>query len=67
MKPEKEFVCVEMKTETQAQLLREVAALGEDEARRRRAERLSRDPMLGGFLRTRMAVCKGSAEHTPAA
>ena len=67
MKPEREFDCVGMKTESQAQLLREVAELGEDEAQRRRAERLSRDPILGGFLRTKMAVGKDSVEHTPAA
>jgi hypothetical protein len=47
MKPEKEFDCVQMKTEIQEQLLREVSELGEDEAQRRRAERLARDPFLG--------------------
>jgi hypothetical protein len=44
-----------MKTEIQQRLLREVAELGEEEAQRRRAERLSRDPILGSFLRTKMA------------
>ncbi len=67
MKPGKEFDCVEMKAEIQERLLREVAELGEDEAQRRRAERLSCDPILGGFLRTKMANGKGSAQHTPAA
>jgi hypothetical protein len=67
MKPEKEFDCVEMKAEIQERLLREVAELGEEEAHRRRAERLSRDPILGGFLRTKIANQKVSAEHTPAA
>jgi hypothetical protein len=55
MKPEKEFDCVEMKAEIQERLLREVAELGEEEAQRRRAERLSRGPILGSFLRTKMA------------
>jgi hypothetical protein len=55
MKAEKEFDCVEMKAEIQERLLREVAELGEVEAKRRRAERLSRDPILGSFLRTKMA------------
>ena len=67
MKPEKEFDCVEMKAEIQERLLREVAELGEDEAQKRRAERLSRDPILGSFLRTKMAEGKESVEHTPAA
>ena len=67
MKPEKEFDCVEMKAEIQERLLREVAELGEDEAQRRRAERLSRDPILGSFLRTKIAEGKESVEHTPAA
>jgi hypothetical protein len=66
MKPEKEFDCVEMKAEIQERLLREVAELGEEEAQRRRAERLSRDPILGNFLRTKMANGQ-SAEHTPTA
>ena len=67
MKPGKEFDCVEMKAEIQEQLLREVAELGEEEAHRRRAERLVRDPILSRFLRTKLADVLGSAEHTPAA
>jgi hypothetical protein len=67
MKVEKEFDCVEMKTEIQERLLREVAELGEEEARRRRVDRLSRDPILGSFLRTKMGNGKGPAEHTPTA
>jgi len=68
MKAGKKFDCVEMKAEIQERLLREVVELGEEEAQRRRAERLSRDPILGGFLRTKMASSKGPAEeHTPAA
>ena len=67
MKPEKEFDCVEMKTEIQERLLREVAEVGEEEAQRRRAERLSRDPILGSFVRTKMANSKEPVEHSPAA
>jgi hypothetical protein len=67
MKPEKEFDCVEMKAEIQERLLREIAEFGDDEAQRRRAERLSRDPILGNFLRTRMGNGKDSAKHPPAA
>jgi hypothetical protein len=59
MKPGKEFDCVEMKAEIQERLLREVVELGEEEAQRRRAERLSRDPILGSLLRTKMA-CQSS-------
>ena len=64
MKPGKEFDCVEMKAEIQARLLREAAELGEEEAHRRRAERLSRDPILGGFLQTKMDSGKASDEHS---
>ena len=67
MKAVKEFDCVEMKAEIQERLLREVAELGEEEAQTRRAERLSRDPILGAFLRTKTANGKRSAEQTPAA
>ncbi len=66
MKPGKEFDCVEMKAEAQERLLREIAELGEEEAQRRRAERLSRDPILGGFLRE-VADGRESAERAPAA
>ena len=47
-------------------MLREAAELGEEEAQRRRAERLARDPILGAFLR-KMIPGKGSSEQTPAA
>jgi hypothetical protein len=67
MKPAKEFDCVEMKTEIQERLLREVAELGEEEAQNRRAERLARDPILGNFLRTKVANGRVSAERMPAA
>ena len=60
----KDFDCVEMKAEIQQRLLREVAELGEEEAQRRRAQRLLRDPILGGFLRTKMTNGKRPAEHT---
>jgi hypothetical protein len=65
MKPEEDFACVEMKTEIQQRLLREIAEFGEQEAQRRRAQRLSRDPILGSFLRTKMAEGDGSAEPMP--
>lgn len=64
MKPQKEFDCVEMKAEIQERLLREVAEFGEAEAQRRRSERLACDPILGGFLRRKMANGKGSTEPT---
>ena len=64
MKPEKEFDCVEMKTEIQERLLREVAELGEEKARRRRAERLSHDPILGSFLRTTKMAAGEEYEST---
>jgi len=56
-----------MKTEIQERLLREVAELGAEEAGRRRAERLSRDPILGGFLRTKMANGSRPSRQSPAA
>jgi hypothetical protein len=63
VKQPKEFDYVEMKAEIQAQLLREVAELGEEEAQRRRAERLSRDPILGSFLRVRMSCGDSSSSN----
>jgi hypothetical protein len=66
MKAGRKFDCVDMKAEIQDRLLGEVAELGEEEARRRRAERLSRDPILGSFRRTKLTNGKESAEHTPA-
>jgi hypothetical protein len=67
MKLEKEFDCIEMKTQIQELLLREVAELGEEEAQRRRTERLSKDPILGSFLRTKFANGAGPSEGMPAA
>jgi hypothetical protein len=64
MKGEKAFDCVEMKAEIQNQLVREVAELGEEEARKRRAERLALDPILSGFLRKK-AGREGATEAAP--
>ena len=47
MKQDKKFDCVQMKTEIQERLLREIAELGEEEAARVRRERLIHDPILG--------------------
>jgi hypothetical protein len=66
MKGEKTFDCVQMKAEIQERLLRESTDLGEEEARKRRSERLSRDPILGGFLRKKKAK-QQVTEHTPVA
>lgn len=65
MKAVKEFDCVEMKAEIQERLLREIAELGEEEAQRRRADRLSRDPLLGSLLRKKAESGKSSPERTP--
>jgi hypothetical protein len=51
MKPIKDFDCVQMKWDIQQKLLEEERLLGHEEARRRRAERLHDDPILGPFLR----------------
>jgi hypothetical protein len=50
-----------MKAEIQERLLRKVAEVGEEEAQRRRAEHLVRDPILSRFLRTKLADVPGSA------
>ena len=67
MKTGKEFDCVEMKAQIQQRLLREVAELGEEEAKRRRAARLSGDPILSIFLEKQVANGKRSAGRTPGA
>jgi hypothetical protein len=59
MKGKKAFDCVEMKADIQERLLRESTDLGEEEARKRRAERLSLDPIIGGFLRKKKAMQHG--------
>jgi hypothetical protein len=61
----KEFDCVQMKAQIQERLLREIANVGEEEASRRRKERLLRDPILGKFLRSKIAPDKETTEHTP--
>jgi hypothetical protein len=67
MKPEKEFDCVEMKVKIQERLLHEVEEFGEEETHRRRAERLSKDPILGTFLPAKLANSEAPAGHAPAA
>jgi hypothetical protein len=67
MKPGKAFDCVEMKAEIQERLLREVAEVGEEQAQRLRAERLSRDPILSAFLRAKMTEGDVPSQPTPAA
>ena len=67
MKQEKLFDCVQMKTEIQERLLREIAELGEEEAARRRHERLVHDPVLRAFLDRETASSGPHGERTPAA
>ena len=55
MKQPKEFDCVQMKSDIQQQLLREIEELGEEEARRRQRERVMSNPILGPFLRAKTA------------
>jgi hypothetical protein len=56
-----------MKAEIQEPLLREVAELGEEEAARRRRDRLARDPILSAFLKRKTASSGTHTERTPAA
>ncbi len=49
----KEFDCVEMKREIQAEHRREAEELGEEEAARRQWERVLADPLLGEIARRR--------------
>jgi hypothetical protein len=67
LKPEKPFDCVQMKTEIQERLLREVTELGEEEAARLRRERVVHDPILGAFLGRIERSSGPDAERTPAA
>ena len=67
MKQVKEFDCVQMKTEIQERLLREIAELGEEEAARLRHERLVHDPILGAFLDRNTATSGPHEQRTPAA
>jgi len=65
MKIEKQFDCLEMKSQIQERLMKEAAEFGEQEAQRRRAKRLSDDPILGAFLRMRVAVITQQAVDGP--
>jgi hypothetical protein len=47
--------------------LREIAELGEEEAARRRCDRLAHDPILGAFLERRTASSGPHSERMPAA
>jgi hypothetical protein len=67
LKQGKEFDCVQMKTEIQERLLCEIAELGEEEAARRRCDRLVRDPILGALLERKTASSDPHTERTPAA
>jgi hypothetical protein len=67
LKPDKKFDCVQMKAEIQERLLREIAELGEEEAARRRRDRLVRDPILGAFLERQTASSGPRTERTPVA
>lgn len=49
----KEFDCVEMKRQIQAEHRREAEELGEEEAARRQWERILADPLLGRIARER--------------
>ena len=67
MKQDKKFDCVRMKAEIQERLLREIAELGEEEAARRRRDRLAHDPILRSFLARKTASSDPHTERTPAA
>jgi hypothetical protein len=67
LKQDKEFDCVQMKTEIQERLLREIAELGEEEAARLRRDRLVHDPILGAFLDRKTASSGPHEQRTPAA
>ncbi len=67
MKPEKTFDCVQMKTKIQESLLKEIADFGEEEASRRRRERLATDPILHDFLDRKKSASARPTERTPAA
>ncbi len=67
MKQGKRFDCVQMKIGIQERLLREIAELGEEEARKRRKARLLGDAILGALLRTKNVMEEGPTEHAPTA
>ena len=62
MKQPKDFDCVQMKWNIQQELLREIDELGEEEARRRQRERVVNNPILGPFLRPKLA---GESSNQP--
>ncbi len=47
----KDFDCVEMKNQIQADLLREYEGLSEEEIQKRRCERINADPILSDLVR----------------
>lgn len=51
MKRDREFDCVRMKWEIQQRHRREAEELGEEEAEKRRWQRVLEDPVLGAFVR----------------
>jgi hypothetical protein len=55
MKQDKPFDCVQMKWEIQERHRREASELGEEEAAKRRWQRVLDDPVLGAFVRTHRA------------
>ena len=55
MKQAKDFDCVQMKSDIQQELLREIEELGEEEARKRQRERVMSNPILGPLLRAKTA------------
>lgn len=55
MKQDKLFDCVQMKLEIQQRHRREASELGEEEATKRRWQRVLDDPVLGPFIRTHPA------------
>jgi hypothetical protein len=61
MKPDKPFDCVQMKWEIQSRYRREAGELGEEEAAKRRWQRVLDDPVLGAFVRTHPA--RGSRSY----
>jgi len=51
MKHKKEFDCVQMKWDIQAQIAKEYKGIPEEEAHRLQAEQIANDPILGPFLK----------------
>lgn len=62
----KDFDCVEMKRQAQAEHRREAGELGEEEAKRRQRKRVLDDPILGDIARKRwpeLEPCKSEPER----